>query len=197
MAKPLQLQLPMKTKTEEVLHDATLLFLNPLSVMQRIHEFNPMVFKNMFAYDLPGFWSGVSENDPRWAAVSWIQDVPLWQEKAIPIMIHGDGARFTEKNSNTLLCVQMKSMSTSGTFGLDILPFFSLPKAVRHTEDRVDLTSPNALAICGALPEFWTRRQAPRGRPRRAGLASWFCGERPCRDTFLPWAFPGALGADR
>eukprot|EP00969_Alexandrium_andersonii_P037238 1631548-Alexandrium_andersonii.AAC.1 len=49
-------------------------------------------------------------------------------------MLHGDGARFTEKNSNTLLTVSWKSLLV-GNFDKGIIPAFSLPKAIRVPKD--------------------------------------------------------------
>ena len=74
--------------------------------------------------------------------MAWIREVPLLQENPIPIMIHGDGATFTEKNSNSLLSVQIKSLCSSGSFGLDMLPLFMIPKTVGHIDGGVDATTP-------------------------------------------------------
>ena len=140
--KPLKVQITMQDKLDRIKDDTPTLFLNPLAIMQSIYDFHIDKFRSMFATNLPGFWNSVSDTDPRWTAMGWIKDMSLWQQRAIPIVIHGDGATFTEKNSNSLLAVQIKSLCSSGTFGLDILPLFAIPKTVRHIHEGVDATTP-------------------------------------------------------
>ena len=57
-----------------------------------------------------------------------------WQDRAIPYILHGDGAVFTVKDGNTLMTVSMRSL-LARRFQSTILPFFSIPKAVRADGD--------------------------------------------------------------
>ena len=57
-----------------------------------------------------------------------------------PSILHGDGARFTNKNANTVRCVQLRSLRSSGKFGMNVIPFFAIPKITRAKHNGEDLT---------------------------------------------------------
>ena len=77
------------------------------------------------------FWDRVDPADPKLVCLEdRLRAKGDWRSKAIPYAIHGDGAVFTQKDSNSMLTVSIKSL-LSQRFKLCILPIFSIAKAAR------------------------------------------------------------------
>ena len=70
-------------KTKMCISDNNItLFLNPLAIMQSMYDYNIVRLRSMIATNVFGFWDSVADTDPRWSAMAWIREVPLWQEKS-------------------------------------------------------------------------------------------------------------------
>eukprot|EP00974_Lingulodinium_polyedra_P068369 6620266-Lingulodinium_polyedra.AAC.2 len=82
------------------------------------------------ANELQSFWSRVSPGDPKLAKLGQMTKRPAWQKCFIPYLLHGDGARFTNKNSESLYSVQVKPLLGHG-FDFNIFPLFCITKSVK------------------------------------------------------------------
>ena len=90
--------------------------LSPLDVMESIWKSHPAQFERFFVPTSPrSFWDQVHPDDPRLVLLDDLRRRPNWKDKAIPFALHGDGAQFTKKNSNSLQCAQWKSMLTENS----------------------------------------------------------------------------------
>ncbi|CAK0805059.1 unnamed protein product [Prorocentrum cordatum] len=103
------------------------------------------------------FWDNVPPDDPKLSAVSELfSDRPNWRDNTWPLVLHSDGGRFTNKNSDSLLSVQFKSLLAEG-FGMSIFPIFCIAKSACDTHTNSMLWEAaahyiNSLA-CGLHPE--------------------------------------------
>jgi hypothetical protein len=87
------------------------------------------------------FWSGVSEDDPRWAhpALAELRRSPDFPAKVVPLLLHGDGAEHKKNDSLTVVSVR-SLVATTNTLASQLL-VTAFPKSCRqqgrkhHLED--------------------------------------------------------------
>ena len=90
-------------------------------------------FTASFADGLEQFWNSVPPDDPRLVRHPMLIDKPDWRRQAVPIVVHGDGVRFSQ-HGNNLISVQWSFLLSSG-WGWDEIYFAgSFPKSVRCFE---------------------------------------------------------------
>lgn len=77
-----------------------------------------------------GFWEACDSGDPRFQRMHAITDLPGWEDRTWPFILHGDGGVYAKKTQSSILTVSCKSM-LSLRFKSNILPGFALPKHVR------------------------------------------------------------------
>ena len=135
VAKPIEITVPMKSKLNVVRPHPTSM-ISPTLFIESIYTKYPLVFEHMFTGMPPRtFWEKVDPSDPKFLSLGdELKGKQNWQDRAIPYIIHGDGAIFTAKDGNTLLTVSMRSLLAK-RFKSTILPFFSIPKVVRADGD--------------------------------------------------------------
>ena len=143
---PLVIEIPMLQKSKIVQWQPQLV-VNPLEIFEHMWRSHRRTLQQILGSNPREFWTKVRHDDPKLLALGDIRDVAGWEEVTYPIVLHGDGARFTTKNGNSLLSVQMKSLLSAGNFDIEMVPFFCLPKAVR-----VFKNSRNAF---DSLEELW------------------------------------------
>ena len=130
--KPYELSVPIMTRRKEILWSHTSI-LAPTALVDMIWSKHNDVFKRMFGNSPREFWASVSPDDPKLKLLSCMTEEHGWQDIYYPYVIHGDGGRFTNKNNNSLMCVQIKGLL--GTkFDLGVIPIFALPKSAGASE---------------------------------------------------------------
>ena len=197
VAKPIEVEVPMNSKLLVVTPRQTSMISHTLMV-DIIYRHYRNAFSHMFVGMPPrAFWDKVDPSDPKLLALG--EDLagrPGWQDKAIPYIIHGDGAVFTIKDSNTLMTVSMRSLLAK-RFKHTILPCFSIPKAVRAGgEDDCVIILWKMLAhflnsaFKGAHPALDHESSSwPQG-PLRDAVGTQFCGDNY---FFVLWSIQGDL----
>ena len=98
----------------------------------------PDVFGQYVGKDLESFWNRVKDDDPRLLPLGDLMEQADWKSKAIPYMLHGDGARYTNKNSDSLLSIQWQPYLCKNGFSAGIVPIFAVTKQARGTADGVE-----------------------------------------------------------
>ena len=95
--RPLSMQVCMKDKLLQTAgHE--LQMLSPFDLVNSIWENHPNLFPSIFCTaKLEEFWSKVKPDDPRLQHMGDIMQIEHWQRKAIPFIVHGDGAPFNKK----------------------------------------------------------------------------------------------------
>ena len=145
LAKPCPIPVRIKLKDEQVV-DRALDILPPTTFVESVYREFPSVFKRMYGESPREFWDAISPRDPKLLAVEQhLVGIPDWRSRAIPYMLHGDGARFTERGSNSLLTISMKSLLAKGFDGA-IVPLFTLPKRIR---------APTSAGNLETMDELW------------------------------------------
>ena len=106
--QPLPLELPVIEGDRLVLRRYAMM--SPVRLCDYIVKRVPAVFRQLFGVDdLDTFWMQVRPDDPK------LQGHPMllrrgWQRRAIPIVVHGDGGRFTNNNKNSLMVVSWRPL---------------------------------------------------------------------------------------
>ena len=98
MPRPLYLNVAITNKRKNI-EVVTQSILNPLQVMQSMFEVYPRQFEQLFVPTSPwDFWNSVHPDDPRWTLLGDMRGRTNWKDRAIPFILHADGAQFTNKN---------------------------------------------------------------------------------------------------
>ena len=97
--------------------------MSPLEVIEHMWGNHREVLHDMIGSNPREFWSKVRADDPKLLALGTLCDIVGWEDITYPMIVHGDGARFTTKNSNSLVSVQVKSVLSKSNFDIDMLPF--------------------------------------------------------------------------
>jgi len=82
----------------------------------------------------------VRPDDPKLLKLRRMTNIENWKDKAIPIVLHGDGGRFTQKDKNTLLCLSWKPL-LARNFSLAIFLLTVLPKKIRTKLSKHDVAT--------------------------------------------------------
>ena len=69
------------------------------------HNFQPL-FMRMIDGGVQSFWDQVSPDDPKIIGHPMLEK-PGWRQRAVPIILHGDGVQFTQRG-NSLMTIQWK-----------------------------------------------------------------------------------------
>ena len=86
------------------------LVLPPTGLVQNIWTHYPTLFPQIFGADPRAFWAKVDPQDPKLKRLGTMTQEPNWMDVYLPYVVHGDGARFTTKGSQSLLTVQWKPL---------------------------------------------------------------------------------------
>ena len=129
MPKPYDLAIPTLDKRKRV-EWRTSSILPVTALIDMIWSSHNSFFVDIFGASPRDFWSQVSPSDPKLRNLGEVTSQSGWQDVYYPYIIHGDGGRFTNKNSNRLMCVQIKGL-LGVKFDFNILPLFALPKSVK------------------------------------------------------------------
>ena len=77
----------------------------PHELFHSLWKSYPRHFESALGAGLEDFWSSVHPEDPRLLRHPMVINKPDWRRRAVPIVIHGDGVRFTQYG-NSLISVQ-------------------------------------------------------------------------------------------
>ena len=112
--KPAMVEIPFRKFRGVVLdtvHKMSLPILLVNELFEYIWERNTAMFLKL-AGDVESFWNQVQHDDPR-LVNNPLTEQPNWKTRAIPLLVHGDGAAFTMKN-NSLLAVSFGFLLAPG-----------------------------------------------------------------------------------
>ena len=126
LGKPLSLVVPLLEKDKLNLTKQSVI--SPIQIFETFFFGHEELMHRLFGTNrLRTFWNSVRPNDPKLHRHPMLE-LEGWRDKAIPIVIHGDGAQFTR--SGSLLVASWRPLLNedfdAGTFLL-----FTLPKVVR------------------------------------------------------------------
>ena len=109
--------------------DTNIPIMLPSVVLETLWRYHPNLFSKFIGPGLPKFWGTIKDGDPRlW--MNPMTRIADWQQKFIPLILHGDGVRFTMRGNN-LLCVQFAGLLSVGFSWLDIWHIVNFPKSCR------------------------------------------------------------------
>ena len=134
LPKPLEVDCHTYSKGLEI-EQSKLNLIVPSELVDCLYNNYPAAFGSLFGTAPRGFWDQINPADPKLVLLEQsLGMLENWKDVAIPYILHGDGARFTDKNSNSLLTVSFRSLLVD-SFENAILPVFSLPKSTRVPKD--------------------------------------------------------------
>ena len=108
--------------------------MNPCTLLHTLYTSYRSEFEKMVVSIPPRqFWNQVDPRDPKFARLASMLAIPDWRDRAVPYLLHGDGAVFTKKNQNSLLGVQFSSLLADKTAPINIFPLFAVAKECRTT----------------------------------------------------------------
>eukprot|EP00974_Lingulodinium_polyedra_P038396 3679008-Lingulodinium_polyedra.AAC.1 len=103
LPKPLEVDCHIYTKGQEI-EDSKLSLVVPSEFVDCMYNMFPDRFGSLFGTNPREFWDQVNPADPKLVLLEQsLGALENWKDVAIPYILHGDGARFTDKNSNSLL----------------------------------------------------------------------------------------------
>ena len=131
-------QIPMVTR-----HDATVAvegdfhMLKPHSWLQSLGA-HPAVMESVFGISkVRAFWDAADPLDPKFQENEML-NIPRWQDRCIPLLLHGDGGEFSDTDS--LMTISSKALTTSGTTAECQLALACLPKSCRAKNGKDNTT---------------------------------------------------------
>ena len=105
LAKPLLARVPI-IRTKASNHFAPdfmdLPILLPCDIFESLSRYFPRKFQSLLGNGIQQFWGKVSDDDPRLVNHPVLM-IDNWKKKALPLLLHGDGVRFTMKKTASLL----------------------------------------------------------------------------------------------
>ena len=150
--KPMSLTVRMKDKALKVSpHDLSIL--SPFELISSIYQHWNALFPQVFGTDrLREFWRQVKPGDPRLSSMGDLMRLPNWQEKVVPIVVHGDGAPFNKRGQLSLISLQWRPL-----LALDFMwlfPFFMLVSSARANQGEETDTFRQATKMAAHLLNF-------------------------------------------
>ena len=140
LPKTLRIQIHLKKPRTTLVTEKGHTMINPLEFVDALFDQYPEVFSAMLGRNTKYFWDQVDPNDPKFDKLADMRARPNWQDKAVPIVLHGDSVQFTTKNKNSLYSIQWKSLLAYG-FDLATMLLSCIPKCIRASyfkRDRFD-----------------------------------------------------------
>lgn len=139
MCKPLQLRAPVLDANSTRILLSQQSIVNPIQVVEMIYKSFHAQFRELFGVDrLSDFWGAVPADDPKLVGHPML-GFENWQQRAIPIVLHGDGAKFTVDHRNSLMVTSWRPLLCKnfefGTFYLWSLPKLIAAKGRHHGVD--------------------------------------------------------------
>ena len=113
--------------------------LSPIQIVEMMCKDYRFIFSDVFGLGcLERFWQQIDPNDPKLIDHPMLR-LPDWQKRAIPIMVHGDGASFTSDSKNSLMVTSWRPLLNEhfdfGTFLLFVLPRVVKASGHKHGVD--------------------------------------------------------------
>ena len=104
------------------------LMLAPSHLVASLWQVSQTCFDTVFGQNPADFWSSVSADDPKLIHLEReLAHVPDWRQSTYPYVLHGDAARFTTHNQQSILGIQFKGL-LSRNFAVSILPIVAIVK---------------------------------------------------------------------
>ena len=92
----MELDVPSKSFKKEISWTTTKL-VNPVAILETVFQKFSAEFQRFAGHDFESFWDSVRDDDPKWnGRLAEIKDRDDWKRRAIPYLIHADGAVFTK-----------------------------------------------------------------------------------------------------
>lgn len=116
------LKLPMLNTAGDVVLNADQSFMPPNRLISFFWHKAKHMWNQVFGTRPRDFWARVPRDDPKFIALTELMSGSEgWEDYTYPLVLHGDGARFTNKNSDSLISLQWKSLLSS-SFGVGNFP---------------------------------------------------------------------------
>ena len=133
LPKPLNVGLTLISKHGPV--DGTALFLPPTLLIGLIWKFYRKAFETLFGENPKAFWDAVPVDDPKLIRLQEVlgDSDPDWKSHMFPLLLHADGAVFTNHNADSIVSAQYRGL-LSRKFAVSILPIWSMVKKVLNPE---------------------------------------------------------------
>ena len=129
LPSPLKIRVPVAESTGDVRH-ASIPIILPHELFHNLWKNYNSHFIDSLASGLQEFWDSVSPEDPRLQRHPMLVEKEGWRRRAVPIVVHGDGVRFTQYGNN-LVSVQLSFLLSSGWGWEQIYLAASFPKSAR------------------------------------------------------------------
>ena len=131
--KPMQLEIEVLSKTNvRVPHNQSML--SPLAVLQKVYDLSPELVPAVFGRDIEAFWQNIRDDDPRMLAHHALRNRDAgWQRKAIPVVLHGDGATFTTRGEHSIVTIDWRGLLAQRFQGW-VFPCWSIIKGCATAE---------------------------------------------------------------
>ena len=118
----------VKDKRGDVRWTKTLV-INPLAHLETLYTYSRTALASFIGANLEQFWDKVQLDDPRFVAVEgWLTSRSNWKQRAVPYLIHGDGASFTTSRES-LVAVNLKCLLSLPFLAGNIIPLFAVVKS--------------------------------------------------------------------
>ena len=108
LSPPLSVRLPFKRPKaldSEIITEMDFPILMPSVLFEDLFQHFHRKFLSMLGAGVERFWNSLRNDDPRLIGNPML-DVPNWRKIFVPLVLHGDGVSFTQKN-NSLMCHSM------------------------------------------------------------------------------------------
>ena len=169
--------------------------ISPIQVVEMMYKDYRDVFLEVFGLGLlEEFWRSFEDYDPQFVAHP-MRRTRNWRTRAIPIILHGDGAKFTCESKNSLMVVSWRPLRNIH-FDVGTFLLFGLPKIIKANGDKHGVDSHWKLwssivhlfncMLEGQHPDFDHRgRSWPSGSIEASSsgairVGDYFCGVEPC-----------------
>ena len=127
LVKPMPV--PMPVQLHSGIQQGEGYVVSPIDMFEYMFSTFPAAFMELLAKNVRKFWDEVNPSDPRLLGHPLLEK-GNYREKAVPLVLHGDGAQFARKAQQSLLVCSWRSLlNTAFDFGIFLL--FCLPKSIR------------------------------------------------------------------
>ena len=127
LVKPMPV--PMPVQLHSGIQQGEGYVVSPIDMFEYMFSTFPAASMELLAKNVRKFWDEVNPSGPRLLGHPLLEK-GNYREKAVPLVLHGDGAQFARKAQQSLLVCSWRSLlNTAFDFGIFLL--FCLPKSIR------------------------------------------------------------------
>ena len=163
--------------------------INPMAVLETVFQNYPTAFDDYVGTGFEEFWNQVRPDDPKLINIQAdMARIPDWKKKAMPYLIHGDGAVFTT-TKESLVCVSMKCLLAQ-SFAGSMLPLMCQVKGA--CTNLSEFTHDTMIELWSLIVHFLIYAYQGIHAPKDEGGDDWPPGSfesewagKPCHDTII------------